>query len=82
VVASNVSVGRGELDLVGIDNGERTVFEVRSVRGMSADSLDAFDEEKRQQVRRLASKLDLRRIDFVGVAFRDDGLELHWVPRC
>ncbi len=81
-MASNIQVGRGELDLLGIDRGERTVFEVRSVRGSIADPLDAFDGEKREQVRRLASKLGVGRVDFVGVAFRGDGIELRWVPRC
>ena len=86
VVARNVEVGGGELDLVVDLGGQRVVVEVRSVTAesgpTSADPTLAFDDAKARQVRRLASLLDppATRVDLVAVRFHRRGVDLHWVP--
>lgn len=86
VVARNLKVGGGELDLVVDLGGERVVVEVRSVTGEarpnSADPTMSFDDAKARQVRRLAGLLDppAARVDLVAVRFHRRGVDLHWVP--
>jgi Holliday junction resolvase-like predicted endonuclease len=81
VVARNLQVGRGEIDLLAMDGRVRVVVEVRTVTG-NGDPIDAVDESKRRQVRSLAGKLGAARLDFVGVGFGPDGVVIHWVPGC
>jgi putative endonuclease len=81
VVARNLQVGRGEIDLLAIDGRDRVVVEVRTITG-DGDPIDAVDEFKRRQVRSLAGKVRATRVDFVGVGFRPDGVVIHWVPGC
>jgi Holliday junction resolvase-like predicted endonuclease len=79
VVARNLEVPRGEIDLVVDDRGARVVVEVRTVRG-TGDPIDAVGEGKRRKVRSLASNVGATRVDFLGVALRGDAVEFHWVP--
>ncbi len=87
VLGRNVAVGRGEIDILARIDGERTVVEVRSRwaggRGRPVDPLHAFDQDKVQQVRRLAASPSVRagRVDLIAVRFDDRGVELLWLPR-
>ncbi len=88
IVARNLKVGRGEVDLLALVDGERTVVEVRSVtrppdRGgwPAPHPLDAFDAAKAAQVRRLAAALHCSRVDLIAIRFHSAGVDLHWVKR-
>ena len=87
VLARNVAVGRGEVDILARIDGERTAVEVRSRwavgRPGSPDPLLAFDAAKARQVRRLAASPSVRagRVDLIAVRFGDGGVELLWLPR-
>lgn len=70
---------RGEIDLLADDRGARVVIEVRTTRG-AGDPIDAVNDSKRRRVRSLASQLGASRVDFLGVALRQDAVEFHWVP--
>lgn len=80
IVARNVEVGRGEVDLIGRMDGQTIVFEVRSRRG--GEAVDGFDHEKVRQVRSLARQLNppIQRVDLVAVDFRHAAVEVHWMP--
>ena len=87
VLARNVRVGRGEIDILAEIDGERAVVEVRSRWATSdprsPDPLDAFDAAKARQVRKLAASLPARtrRVDLITVRFHRDGVDLLWLPR-
>jgi Holliday junction resolvase-like predicted endonuclease len=80
-VARNVDVGRGEIDLIAVDHGQRVVVEVRTVTG-EGDPIDAVGHSKRRRVRRLAGSIGAARVDFVGVRLGVDDVLVHWVPGC
>jgi len=82
VLSRNVIVGRGEIDILAVIDGTRSVVEVRSVRqGQEpVDPLGAFDERKSRQVRYLAGRLGAGRVDLVTVSFSPGGVDLHWLP--
>lgn len=79
VLARNVEVDGGEIDLLMSDRSTRVAVEVRSVSGVG-DPIDAIDSRKRSHVRRLAGKAGASRVDFIGIAFRPWGVEVHWLP--
>lgn len=90
ILARNLRVERGEIDLLALIDGEKTVLEVRAVtsRAPGGESgpldphpLDAFDAAKAIQVRKLARELRSRRIDLVAVRLHARGVDLHWVKR-
>ena len=81
VVAHNVELGRGELDLLAVDGEARVVVEVRAVTG-DGDPIDAVDPAKRRRVRGLAREVGATRVDFVGVRFSPEDVMVHWVPGC
>ncbi|HVR79449.1 MAG TPA: YraN family protein [Acidimicrobiia bacterium] len=81
VVAANVEVGRGELDLLAVDGMTRVAVEVRTTTG-EGDPIDAVDPLKRRQVAMLAARIGAGRVDFVGVGIGSDGAVVHWVPGC
>jgi len=80
VQATNVRIGRGEIDLVVIDRGIRVAVEVRSITG-SRPLLEAFDDTKADQVWRLAGEIrpPCRRVDLVAVRFGPRFIDLHWL---
>lgn len=80
VLARNVRVGRGEIDLVVGDRGSRVAVEVRSITG-SQPLLEVFDEAKAAQVWRLAGEIrpPCRRVDLVAVRFGPRFVDLHWL---
>jgi Holliday junction resolvase-like predicted endonuclease len=55
------------------------VVEVRTISG-PGDPIDAIDVGKRRRVGRLAANLHADRTDFLGIAIRDEAIEVHWVP--
>lgn len=87
VLARNLRVGRGEIDILAEIDGERAVVEVRSrwaaSDARSPDPLDAFDAAKARQVRKLAASRPARarRVDLITVRFHRDGVDLLWLPR-
>lgn len=81
VVAANVEIGRGELDLLALDGMTRVAVEVRTTTG-EGDPIDAVDSLKRRQVGVLAARIGAGRVDFVGVGIGLDGAVVHWVPGC
>jgi len=87
VLARNLRVGRGEIDILAEIGGERTVVEVRSrwaaSDARSPDPLDSFDAAKARQARKLAASQPARarRVDLITVRFHRDGVDLLWLPR-
>lgn len=79
IMARNVEVDGGEIDILARDGAGRVVVEVRSVTG-DGDPIDAIDPMKRSHVRGLAGRVAARRVDYLGVGFRSWGVEVHWVP--
>lgn len=79
IVAANLAVGRGELDLVGVDGPHHVAFEVRTITG-AGDPIDAVGEAKRRRVRRLAAAHGLTRVDLVGIRLHSGGFDVHWLP--
>jgi putative endonuclease len=79
IVARNVGVGRGEVDLLAIDRGTRVVVEVRTVTG-PGDPIDAVGPAKRRRVTVLAGRIGAGRVDFIGVGLAPAGVVVHWVP--
>ena len=82
VLARNVIVGRGEIDVLAVIDGNRSVVEIRSVRQGREwiDPMSAFDVAKARQVRGLASQVGAGRVDLVTVSFSPGGVDLHWLP--
>jgi putative endonuclease len=83
ILAKNVRVGRGEVDLIAGLGGERVVVEVRSVTNpggpLDVSPSAAFDQAKAAQVRRLASRVGCRRVVLIAVRFDAKGVDLHWM---
>ncbi len=82
--ATNVRVGRAELDIVAVDpRGTAVVVEVKTIvaRHPDDDPLTRADAEKLAVVRRAAARLEppARRVDVVGVTIRRDGVAVRWV---
>lgn len=89
VLARNLRVGSGEIDILAAIAGERVAVEVRSRWAVGkerpSDPVEAFGEAKARQVRKLAASLSphLRtgRVDLIAVRFHDRGADILWVPR-
>ena len=81
VIGRNVEVGRGELDLLALDRGQRVVVEVRAITS-DRDPIDAIGPGKRRRVTRLAATAGASRVDFLGVRIGPDDVVIHWVPGC
>lgn len=75
-------MGRGEIDLLAIIDGERAAVEVKTVVASASSSpIFSFDADKERQVRALASRLEIWRIDYVGIELSPDRVMVHWLPR-
>lgn len=86
IVGRNVAVPGGEIDLVAVIDGVRTVVEVRTVLSepgpLAPDPVAALDDVKVALVRRHARRLGgVRRIDLMAVRFWSAGVDVHWLPR-
>lgn len=79
ILARNLTVESGELDIVGTVGGRRVAFEVRTVTG-DRDPLDAFDQCKYDRVWRLARHARCSRVDLVAVGIGPLVAEVRWVP--
>ncbi len=79
VLAANVRVDRGEIDILALDRGEKVAIEVRTITG-EGEPIDAVDPAKRRRVHRLARQAGAKRVDFVGVRLGPDAVVFHWVP--
>ena len=79
VLARNVVVSGGEVDLLALDKSSRVVVEVRTVTGATQDPLVAFDTTKAAQVARLATELGADRVDLVAVRLDAVAAEVRWV---
>jgi putative endonuclease len=75
----NVSVGRGEVDLIGKHGRTRILIEVRS-RVSEHAPVEAFDHAKRQQLWRLSREIGVERVDLVAVGFGERFIAVHWIP--
>ena len=80
IVARNVAVDRGELDILARDHGRQIVVEVRTITG-SGEPSSAFDREKAAQVARLARRVGAHRVDLLAIHLAPDGAEIRWVRR-
>jgi putative endonuclease len=84
ILARNVRVGRGEIDLLVELGGEQAVVEVKSAwTDQAGDPAEAFTPGKARQVRSLAATLSppVFRVDLVTVRFSDEGALVRWQPR-
>lgn len=75
----NVSVGRGEIDLVGSTGRSRFLVEVRS-RVSDRAPIESFDWAKRNQLWRLSREFGVDRVDLVAVGFGNRFVTVHWIP--
>ena len=78
MIAHNVNVPGGEIDLLAVDGTTRVVVEVRTVTG-SYDPIDAIGEEKKRHVQDLGLRVGSSRVDFLGVGLTPTGFDVHWV---
>ena len=78
IIERNRRHGRGEIDLIGRVGRRRVLVEVRTVRG-SVDFERAFPDSKLRQLRELAQKSGISRVDLVAVGVLAEGLEIHWL---
>ena len=79
ILDRNVSVGRGELDLIVSLGGTRVAVEVKTATG-DFDPVFHFDEPKQEQVRSLAAQLGIHRVDFVGILVGPTAAQVRWLP--
>lgn len=79
MVASNILVDGGEIDLLVTDRSDRVAVEVRTRTG-GEDPADAVDPAKRARVARLSGQLGATRFDVVGIRVDSTGFDIHWVP--
>lgn len=78
LVARNLEIGGGELDLLARDRRRRVAVEVRSITG-PGDPVEAFDEAKARQVGRLARLAGADRADLVAVRLSAEAAEVRWI---
>lgn len=79
ILATNVRVPGGEIDILAGDGKARVAVEVRTITAES-DPIEAVDEAKRSRVARLGSRAGAQRIDLIGVAIGKTGMDIHWLP--
>jgi putative endonuclease len=81
IIARNVRVGRGEIDLVVELGGRRVAVEVKTIQtGGLDDAAFAFTPIKAAQVRRLAGRLGIHRVDLIAVSLGSSGVAIRWIP--
>jgi len=83
-LASNVAVGRGEIDLLVRFGRTVAAIEVKTIIPSvpSDEPLDHFTPAKARQVSQLAASLKppVYRVDVVGVTVRRRGVDIRWLP--
>ena len=80
MVARNVRLWPGEIDLLVLFGGLRVVVEVRS--RWREDPVEVFTIEKAARLRRAGARLDPPpdRYDLVAVRFGGAGVDVRWLP--
>lgn len=78
IMARNVRLGTGEVDVIGRSLGRDVVFEVRSLT--SGEPVTAFDRAKELQLRRLSAELGIGRVDLVAVRLARPHVTVIWLP--
>ena len=74
-------VGRGEIDLVVALGGRRIAVEVKTIQtGGLDDPAYAFTPAKAAQVRFLANRLRIPRVDLIAVSIGPTGVAIRWIP--
>ena len=73
-------VGRGELDLIVRKGSHRIAVEVKTRRRGDVDPVEAFTTHKARQVRHLAGRLGIGRVDLVAVWAGPEFIDLRWLP--
>ena len=82
VIDTNVAVGRGEVDLICEERGRRFVVEVKTgTWDPDAHPRDHFTDRKARQVRELAGRLGIHRVDLVTVTVSAEGATIDWHRR-
>lgn len=79
MIATNVVVPGGEIDILARDGHRRVAVEVRT-RSAGADPVDAADAIKREHAARLTRRAGAVRFDVIGIRVDTDGVDVHWVP--
>lgn len=79
IVARNVVVPGGEIDVVARDGETLVAVEVRTSKGRT-DPIDALDDPKRARVSRLGGIVGAGRVDLIGIGLRDHWIDIHWLP--
>ncbi len=79
IVATNVAVAGGEIDILALDGGTRVAVEVRTRIG-GGDPADAAGARKRDRLRRLSRSVGAQRRDLVAIRLHASGFDVHWIP--
>jgi hypothetical protein len=79
IIARNVVLPGGEIDVVARDGSVLVAVEVRTSTHRH-DPIDALDDLKRARVTRLGAGIGADRVDLVGIGVGDVGIDVHWVP--
>jgi Holliday junction resolvase-like predicted endonuclease len=58
----------------------RVVVEVKTRRGGAVDPVESFTPAKARQVRALAGRLGIGRVDLVAVTVGPDYIDVRWLP--
>ena len=80
IIARNVRIGRGELDIVARHNGVMVAVEVKTVTDPKANPFRSFTADKAAQVKRLARIHGCQRSDLVVVQLAEAGVLFRWLP--
>ena len=81
ILERNVRVGRGEIDLLVAFGNLRVAVEVKTIQtGGLDDPAYAFTSRKAVQVRSLANRLGVSRVDLVAVSIGRAGVDIRWIP--
>lgn len=82
IVGRNVLVGRGELDLMAVDEDGLFAVEVKTGKARDHDHPRwNFSDRKADQVARLARSRGVRRVDLVTVVVGARGVDIEWHRR-
>ena len=79
VIARNVRVVGGEIDLLAVDGKTRVAVEVRLTTG-DDDPIDRLDSRKRRHVVSIARRAGAQRVDGLGLLVSSRGFDAHWLP--
>ena len=82
IVRHNVTVGRGEIDLLAEDENGMFVVEVKSgIESPTDHPRWNFTDEKASRVARMARSLGVRRVDLITVVVGKGGVGIEWHRR-